>query len=147
MLCRSAFKLLRTPNLRFFASGIDPESSDKDFQPVTKDSGSARDFIEQIVNNNKVVLFMKGTPEKPLCGFSNYVVGALDFYGVKNYESVNVLEDQEVREEIKKFSDWPTIPQLYIDQEFIGGCDILAEMHKNNSLQELFESRNCISKT
>ena len=72
---------------------------------------------------------MKGNPKMPQCGFSNYVVQILKFYGLSNYHSVNVLESQQIREGIKKYSNWPTIPQLYVKQEFVGGCDIVKEMH------------------
>ena len=89
---------------------------------------------------------MKGTPESPQCGFSNYAVQALKFYNVKNYHFVNVLESDTIREEVKKYSDWPTYPQLYINKEFIGGCDILAEMHKNNTLQALLDKHGVVIK-
>lgn len=103
-------------------------------------------FIDEIVNKSKVLLFMKGTPEAPQCGFSNYAVQALNYYNVKNYSYVNILENSTIREEVKKFSDWPTYPQLYLNKEFIGGCDILSDMHKNGTLKDLFEKHGVVSK-
>ena len=94
--------------------------------------------IKNIIDEHEVMLFMKGTPSMPQCGFSAAVVGVLNHMGVK-FESLNVLQDQEVREGIKSFSDWPTIPQLYVKKEFVGGCDIIREMHENGELTEYFE--------
>ena len=90
--------------------------------------------IENIIENNDVCLFMKGTPEVPQCGFSLAVSNVLKHLDVK-FNGINVLEDNEIREGIKKFSDWPTIPQLYIKKEFIGGCDIVKEMFEKKELQ------------
>ena len=92
--------------------------------------------IASIVNGSDVVLFMKGTPLFPQCGFSNRAVSILDHCGVA-YESVDVLQDQEIRQGIKAFSDWPTIPQLYVKGEFIGGSDIMMEMYEAGELQQL----------
>ena len=92
--------------------------------------------IGEIVNSNDVVLFMKGTPLFPQCGFSSRVIAILDHVGV-TFESVDVLQDQEIRQGIKAFSDWPTIPQLYIKGEFVGGSDILMEMFEAGELQEM----------
>tara|TARA_B100000609_G_scaffold75899_1_gene60570 strand:- start:333 stop:662 length:330 start_codon:yes stop_codon:yes gene_type:complete len=97
--------------------------------------------IKNIVDQNDVVLFMKGTKEQPQCGFSNAVVNTLSFMNVE-YKDINVLETDELREGIKEFTDWPTIPQLYVKGEFIGGCDIVLEMHKNGELEEVFKSKN-----
>ena len=96
--------------------------------------------IEKEISSNDVVLFMKGTPVFPMCGFSAATVEVLNKIGVK-FESVNVLDSDEMREGIKKFSNWPTIPQLYVKEEFIGGCDIVKEMHETGELLELFNSR------
>ena len=96
--------------------------------------------IENEIKSNDVVLFMKGTPVFPMCGFSAATVEVLNKIGVK-FESVNVLDSDEMREGIKKFSNWPTIPQLYVKEEFIGGCDIVKEMHETGELLELFNSR------
>ncbi|BCP54309.1 glutaredoxin [Kaistia sp. 32K] len=91
-------------------------------------------FIQNEVESNDVVLFMKGTPAFPQCGFSGQVVQILDFLGV-DYKGVNVLADAEIRQGIKDFSNWPTIPQLYVKGEFVGGCDIVREMFQANELQ------------
>ena len=93
--------------------------------------------IESMINQNEILLFMKGTPSMPQCGFSAAVVGVLNHMGIK-FESVNVLQDQEIREGIKIFSDWPTIPQLYVKKEFVGGCDIIREMHESGELTQYF---------
>ena len=97
--------------------------------------------IKNLIQKNDVCLFMKGTPEVPQCGFSLAVSNVLKHLDVK-FSGVNVLEDLEVREGIKEFSDWPTIPQLYIKKEFIGGCDIVKEMYESGELAKLFESKN-----
>ena len=97
---------------------------------------STREKIENLIQQNRVVLFMKGTPKAPQCGFSSKTVGLLDSI-LDNYESVDVLEDQEIREGIKVFGDWPTIPQLYIDGELVGGCDIVTAMFNNCELHEM----------
>ena len=96
--------------------------------------------IKNIIDEHEVMLFMKGTPSMPQCGFSAAVVGVLNHMGVK-FESLNVLQDQEVREGIKSFSDWPTIPQLYVKKEFVGGCDIIREMHENGELSQFFDEK------
>lgn len=92
--------------------------------------------ISQIVENNDVVLFMKGTPLFPQCGFSSRAVAILDHCGVA-YEGVDVLQDMDIRQGIKSFSDWPTIPQLYVKGEFVGGSDIMMEMYEAGELQQL----------
>ena len=102
---------------------------------------NTKDKIQDIIDNNEVLLFMKGTPVMPQCGFSAAVVGVLSHMGIK-YNSVNVLDDAEIREGIKEFSDWPTIPQLYVKKEFVGGCDIIKEMYENGELAKLFEDKN-----
>ncbi|KAM9391460.1 glutaredoxin-related protein 5, mitochondrial-like [Pholidichthys leucotaenia] len=89
-----------------------------------------------MVKKDKVVVFMKGTPAQPMCGFSNAVVQILRMHGVDQYAAYNVLEDQELREGVKLFSNWPTIPQVYFNGEFVGGCDILLQMHQNGDLVE-----------
>lgn len=89
-----------------------------------------------MVKKDKVVVFMKGTPAQPMCGFSNAVVQILRMHGVEEYASYNVLEDQDLRQGVKTFSNWPTIPQVYFNGEFVGGCDILLQMHQNGDLVE-----------
>ena len=101
---------------------------------------SAQEKIQNIISSNEVVLFMKGTPDMPQCGFSMAVVNALKHLDVK-FDGVNVLEDEEIRNGIKTFSDWPTIPQLYVKGEFIGGCDIVKEMFEKQELQALFNDK------
>ena len=96
-----------------------------------------KSLIDQTIKSNDVVLYMKGTKSMPQCGFSAAVVGVLSHMGVK-FNSVNVLEDPEIREGIKEYSDWPTIPQLYVKSEFVGGCDIIREMHENGELKDYF---------
>ena len=96
--------------------------------------------IKNEISSSDVVLFMKGTPAFPMCGFSAAVAQVLSDLGVK-FSSVNVLESDEMREGIKKFSNWPTIPQLYIKEEFIGGCDIVKEMYESGELLELLNSK------
>jgi monothiol glutaredoxin len=95
--------------------------------------------IKQTVTGNPVVLFMKGTPQMPQCGFSAMTVQALQACGVANFATVNVLADPEIREGIKQFANWPTIPQLYVNGEFIGGADIVREMYESGELQKLLE--------
>jgi len=96
------------------------------------------DTIKETINGNDVVVYMKGTPVFPQCGFSAMVVQVMSHMGVQ-FSSVNVLEDQGVREGIKQFANWPTIPQLYVKGEFVGGCDIIREMFENGELQDLMK--------
>jgi monothiol glutaredoxin len=96
--------------------------------------------IKNIISNNEIVLFMKGTPDMPQCGFSMAVANVLKHLEVK-FIGINVLEDEEIRNGIKVFSDWPTIPQLYIKGEFVGGCDIVREMFEKKELQSLFKDK------
>ena len=100
---------------------------------------NASDRIEQLVKNNDVVLFMKGSALFPQCGFSSRAVAILDRLGV-TYETVDVLQDQEIRQGIKEYSDWPTIPQLYVKGEFVGGSDIMMEMFESGELQQMLAS-------
>ena len=100
---------------------------------------SAQDNIRELVQNNDVVLFMKGEKLMPQCGFSSKVAGILNYLGVE-YKDVNVLADAEIRQGIKDFSEWPTIPQLYVKGEFVGGCDIAIEMTLSGELDTLFET-------
>ena len=101
------------------------------------------DLINNEINNNEVCLFMKGTPDAPQCGFSMAVSNMLKILEVK-FKGVNVLEDEKLRQGIKDFSDWPTIPQLYIKKEFVGGCDIVKEMFEKGELQELLKKKNLL---
>ena len=97
-------------------------------------------LIENEINNNEVCLFMKGTPDAPQCGFSMAISNMLKILEV-DYKGVNVLENQSLREGVKEFSDWPTIPQLYIKKEFVGGCDIVKEMYENGELKKILENK------
>lgn len=101
---------------------------------------TALDNIRETVTKNDVVLFMKGTKTMPQCGFSSRVAGVLNYIGV-DYADVNVLADADIRQGIKEFSDWPTIPQLYVKGEFVGGCDIVTEMTISGELDQLFEAK------
>ena len=96
--------------------------------------------IENLINENDVCLFMKGTPDSPQCGFSMAVSNMLKILEV-NFKGVNVLENEKLRQGIKEFSDWPTIPQLYIKKEFVGGCDIIKEMFENGELKNFLDSK------
>ncbi|BBM83068.1 Grx4 family monothiol glutaredoxin [Candidatus Uabimicrobium amorphum] len=96
--------------------------------------------IKETVESNEVVLYMKGTAMQPMCGFSAQAVAILKACGVTNFKDINVLDDDLVRQGIKDFSDWKTIPQLYIKGEFVGGCDIMGEMYKSNELQDMLGS-------
>lgn len=99
---------------------------------------TAKERIDEFVKTNKVFLFMKGSPEQPMCGFSAQASAVLNAHGVE-FESFNVLEDEEIRQGIKDYSDWPTIPQLYVNGEFIGGCDIMTELHTSGELETILK--------
>mgnify|MGYP000892130125 FL=1 len=101
---------------------------------------NTKNLIQNHIETNEVCLFMKGTPDAPQCGFSMAVSNMLKILEV-NFKGINVLEDQNLREGIKTFSDWPTIPQLYIKKEFIGGCDIVKEMYENGELKKVLEDK------
>lgn len=110
---------------RFYTSETNNNWSDDTFKKITKD--------------NKLVVFMKGTPDSPMCGFSKYVVQILDMHGCKDFKTYNVLDDEALRSRVKEYSNWPTIPQVYVDGEFVGGFDILLQMHQNGELIEELE--------
>ena len=99
-----------------------------------------KDSINEKINNNDVCLFMKGTPDAPQCGFSMAVSNVLKILEV-NFKGINVLENEQLRHGIKEFSEWPTIPQLYIKKEFVGGCDIIKEMYENGELKKFLEEK------
>jgi monothiol glutaredoxin len=99
-----------------------------------------KNLIQNNINTNEVCLFMKGTPDAPQCGFSMAVSNMLKILEV-NYKGINVLENQSLREGIKEFSDWPTIPQVFIKGEFVGGCDIIKEMYENGELKKVLEAK------
>tara|TARA_Y100001958_G_C21074046_1_gene432615 strand:+ start:159 stop:476 length:318 start_codon:yes stop_codon:yes gene_type:complete len=102
-----------------------------------------KEKIQELIKENKVCLFMKGTPDNPQCGFSMAVANVLKHLNV-NFKGINVLEDEKIRQGIKDFSDWPTIPQLYINAEFIGGCDIVKEMFEKGELKKILEEKKLI---
>jgi monothiol glutaredoxin len=104
----------------------------------------AKQFIEATVSENQVVLFMKGTSQFPQCGFSGRAIQILKQCGVKNLVTVNVLDDDDVRQGVKDFANWPTIPQLYVNGQFVGGSDIITEMYQNGELQELLKQAHAI---
>ena len=99
-----------------------------------------KNLIQNHIDTNEICLFMKGTPDAPQCGFSMAVINILKILEV-NFKAVNVLEDQTLREGIKVFSDWPTIPQLYIKKEFVGGCDIIKEMYESGEIKKVFDDK------
>ena len=103
-------------------------------------SNTIKEKIENLINENNVCLFMKGTPEVPQCGFSLAVANVLKHLNVE-YKSVNVLDDPEIRQGIKDYSDWPTIPQLYANKKFVGGCDIVKEMFEKGDLEKLLKNK------
>ncbi len=105
---------------------------------------SVSERIQEYVNKDDVVLFMKGTPVFPQCGFSSVVSQVLNHLGVQ-FESFNVLEDMDIREGIKAYSDWPTIPQVYVKGEFVGGCDIIKEMFESGELQQLLTDKGVVA--
>ena len=109
-------------------------------------SNPVHDRIKQDISENDVVLYMKGTPVFPQCGFSAAVVGVLTHLGVK-FKGINILDDGELRQGIKEFSSWPTIPQLYVKGEFVGGCDIVREMHESGELAELLQTKGVATKS
>jgi monothiol glutaredoxin len=100
---------------------------------------SIQDVIKDQVTQNKVVLYMKGSPDFPQCGFSANAVSILRACGVEKFHTVNVLEEPEIRQGIKEFANWPTIPQLYVNGEFVGGSDIMIEMHKSGELKKVLQ--------
>ena len=104
-----------------------------------------KDLISGEIENNEVCLFMKGTPDAPQCGFSMAVSNMLKILNV-NFKGINVLENQNLREGIKKYSEWPTIPQLYIKKEFVGGCDIVKEMYENGELKKILQDKKVAHK-
>ena len=109
-------------------------------------NNAVKEFIDTTIKNNNVVLFMKGTSDMPQCGFSNVVCKILEHFQI-SFKDINVLEGNEIRQGIKDYSDWPTIPQLYIKGEFIGGCDIVREMYDSGELKTLLEKHQLIKNT
>lgn len=147
-------KTFRAPAARGAIAAIRPSANASSLQPhITKSliqtrllSQEVRTAIDKAVASAPVVLFMKGTPETPQCGFSRASIQILGLQGLdpRKFTAFNVLEDEELRSGIKEYSDWPTIPQLYVNNEFIGGCDILRQMHTDGSLAELLGKNKLI---
>ena len=104
---------------------------------------AVNEFIDGEVKGNNVVLFMKGTPDFPQCGFSGQLVQILNYLGVE-YKGINVLEDDDIRQGVKDYTNWPTVPQLYVKGEFVGGCDIVREMFQASELQNLFTEKGIV---
>ena len=104
-------------------------------------TNTAHDRIKKTVTDNDIVLYMKGTPTFPQCGFSSTVVQIFDYLGAQ-YASVNVLEDADIRQGVKDYNNWPTVPQIFVKGEFVGGCDIMREMFETGELKTLLESKN-----
>ncbi len=145
-------RLLRTGGRarRPVAFFVTESGSHDDFKKVSKkpptdlnDAEAVQSLIAQTVKENPVIVYMKGTPQQPMCGFSMQAVRVLNALGV-DFSSVNVLENPEIREGVKKFSDWPTIPQLFVDGEFVGGADIMTAQFKNGELKALLKSKKIL---
>jgi len=137
ILVRSCFSSLAQFN-RASPVAVKPLLNQTCFTPFSTEAPTINEKISGLVNESKVVVFMKGVPAAPQCGFSNAVVQIMRMHDV-TFESHNVLVDEEIRQGIKDFSNWPTIPQIYFDGEFIGGCDILLQMHQSGELIEELE--------
>eukprot|EP00668_Euglena_longa_P028769 GGOE01036091.1.p1 GENE.GGOE01036091.1~~GGOE01036091.1.p1 ORF type:complete len:174 (-),score=52.91 GGOE01036091.1:322-774(-) len=131
--CLRSFATIHTP-------GTHPDFAPKAKNPEEEDLEAAIAEMKKDIKDNRIVLFMKGEPKNPQCGFSAKVVQILAQYGQK-YIAYNVLADPLIRTGVKKISNWPTIPQLYVDGEFVGGCDIVTEMHNNNELAEVLKPK------
>ncbi|KAK7687774.1 monothiol glutaredoxin grx5 [Cerrena zonata] len=138
-MLRTAFRISRASRLPIFS----PPAVSLARRYLSQET---RAKIQDAVNTTPVVLFMKGTPDFPQCGFSRAAIQVLDLHGVppEKMQTYNVLEDSELREAIKEFSEWPTIPQLYVQGEFVGGCDILLSMHQSGELEDLLEKKGVI---
>ncbi|KAK3359011.1 thioredoxin-like protein [Lasiosphaeria hispida] len=141
---------LRLPTTTTFSSSTRPLLRPAPASPLLRRllSDQTRQAIDKAVSSAPIVLFMKGTPETPQCGFSRASIQILGLQGVDpdKFAAFNVLEDAELRQGIKEYSDWPTIPQLYIDKEFVGGCDIIVSMHQNGELAKLLDEKKVLVK-
>ncbi|KAM4633211.1 glutaredoxin-related protein 5, mitochondrial [Polymixia lowei] len=132
-LIRSTARCLRAGAAVYLPGRADGHASFSSARLLCAAAGVQKDLGE-MVKKDKVVVFIKGTPAQPMCGFSNAVVQILRMHGVDDYAAYNVLDDQDLRQGVKEFSNWPTIPQVYFNGEFVGGCDILLQMHQNGDL-------------
>ncbi|GAD95467.1 monothiol glutaredoxin grx5 [Paecilomyces lecythidis] len=148
MFCRSAFPSAFRQATRLTSVPVPKPFFGLRLSPLQARllSSETKAAIDKAVASAPVVLFMKGTPETPQCGFSRASIQILGLQGVdpKKFTAFNVLEDPELRQGIKEYSDWPTIPQLYVDKEFVGGCDILMSMHRNGELSKLLEEKGVL---
>ena len=124
---------------------MEPRPAPRAEAAPAKPAGSVHDFIDGMVKGNKLFLFMKGSPSAPQCGFSANAAGILQSYGVREIPHFDVLSDPDVRQGVKDYSDWPTIPQLYIGGEFVGGSDILTELHQSGELKGLLQKAGAIA--
>ncbi|KAJ3189320.1 monothiol glutaredoxin grx5 [Gaertneriomyces sp. JEL0708] len=141
----SAFRsVLRPSLLRSVSSSVRRTSPSIVLSQLRFLSNDLRSQIEKAVKENDVLVFMKGNKEAPQCGFSRAVVQILGLQGVENFKTVNVLADEEVRSGIKEYSSWPTVPQVYIKGEFIGGCDIMMNMHQSGELDQLLKEKGIV---
>ncbi|KAM9147608.1 glutaredoxin-related protein 5, mitochondrial [Pangshura tecta] len=132
-----AASLLRGAPLRWGARPLSQAAAGDGSSPGGGEGGrGSRESVERLVRAHPVVVFMKGNPGQPLCGFSNAVVQILRLHGVQDFQAYDVLQDADLRQGIKNYSNWPTIPQVYLNGEFVGGCDILLQMHQNGDLVE-----------
>ncbi|KAI9801327.1 MAG: monothiol glutaredoxin grx5 [Sarcosagium campestre] len=147
MFSRSAFSYAKRQTVRASRPMIAPQNASRIYPlSIRSISTETKAAIEKAVGSAPVVLFMKGTPETPQCGFSRASIQILSLQGVDpaKFSAFNVLEDQDLRQGIKEFSEWPTIPQLYVNKNFVGGCDILMSMHQNGELAKLFEDEKVL---
>ena len=142
----SAVRPAAARSIPAFAAAPAPAPASLLFRRLLSDQ--TRQAIDKAVSSAPVVLFMKGTPETPQCGFSRATIQVLGLQGVdpEKFAAFNVLEDAELRQGIKEYSDWPTIPQLYVDKEFVGGCDIIVSMHQNGELANLLSEKHVLVK-
>ncbi|MCJ1255563.1 monothiol glutaredoxin grx5 [Lignoscripta atroalba] len=145
-LLSSAFRQASRPSRPLAAQCLRPQAARLTPLQLRLLSTETKAAIDKAVGSAPVVLFMKGTPETPQCGFSRASIQILGLQGVdpKKFTAFNVLEDEELRQGIKEYSEWPTIPQLYIDKEFVGGCDILMSMHQNGELSKMLEAKGVL---
>ncbi|KAJ5149333.1 Monothiol glutaredoxin-5 [Penicillium atrosanguineum] len=146
MFSRTAFSAFRPVSRPFLSTTRAPAFALPSVLHARLLSSETKAAIDKAVASAPVVLFMKGTPETPQCGFSRASIQILGLQGVdpKKFVAFNVLEDPELRQGVKEYSDWPTIPQLYLDKEFVGGCDILMTMHQNGDLAKMLEGKGVL---
>ncbi len=104
---------------------------------IEQNTSNTLDLIKEQINNNPIILYMKGTPQFPQCGFSGQVVHILKLSGIEGYKTVNILENPDIRQELPKYANWPTFPQLYVNGELVGGCDIVTELYQSGELKEI----------